>query len=155
MKTIDAWIGKLLEVVTTLCLVATVSITFLQVIFRYVLESPLSWSQEVSMMFFVYSIFFGTAFATKEGEHLEVDLLDNAPQFVKQITSVLRFVVVGLMIILLLVTGINLVRGNFSSGQMLATIEIQKAYVYLALPISALFMLYYHIKKVIEKCFGS
>ncbi|MYL33870.1 TRAP transporter small permease subunit [Pontibacillus yanchengensis] len=155
MKKLDYFVGKILEYLTTLCLIVTVVITLLQVIFRYVLESPLTWSQEILMMFFVYSIFFGSALATRNGDHLEVDLLDNASEWVKRFTEVLRFVVVGIMIVLLTVYGFMLVRDNFVSGQMMATVEMQKAYVYLALPISGLFMLYYHMKKVIEKCFGS
>ncbi|MCF6411354.1 TRAP transporter small permease [Pseudalkalibacillus salsuginis] len=145
---IDAFLGKLLEVIITICLSATVVITFLQVIFRYVLKQPLSWSQEALMISFVYSVLFGAALAIKNRDHLTVDMLENAPKLLSKILEVLEFIVVGIVIVVLLYFGYLLVMDNFASGQVLGILPIQKAYVYLAVPLSALFMIYYHVKKV-------
>lgn len=148
LNKIDSFLGKLLEIITTICLSATVVITLLQVVFRYVLQQPLSWSQEVLMVSFVYSILFGSALAIKNSEHLTVDLYDNISRGFSIVLKTLEFIVVGTMIIVLVYYGSILVMENFESGQILGLLPVKKAYVYLALPVSGLFMLYFHIKKV-------
>ena len=145
---LDAAITKLLEIITGVSLVIAVALTLIQVIYRYALQQPLSWSQEVVMMAFVYSVLFGAALAIKNSEHLTVDLYEKIPKAFSVFLQILEFVVVGIMIIILLYFGYELVMSNFRSGQILGILPIQKAYVYLAVPLSALFMLYFHVKKV-------
>lgn len=148
LNKIDSFLGKLLEIITTLCLSATVIVTLLQVVFRYVLQQPLSWSQEVLMISFVYSVLFGSALAIKNGEHLTVDLYDNLSKLYSILLKTIEFFVVGVVIVVLLYYGFILVIDNFQSGQIIGILPIKQAYVYLAIPISAAFMLYFHVKKV-------
>lgn len=143
-------LGKVLQVLATVSLSLTVIITFLQVLFRYVFKSPISWSQEVLMISFVYSILFGAALAVKNKEHLTVDLFDNLSSIKEKILVVIEFIITGTVILILLYFGWELVRANFESGQIVGILPLKKAYVYLAIPLSALFMLYFHIRKVIR-----
>ena len=143
-------LGKVLQVLATVSLSITVIITFLQVLFRYVFKSPISWSQEVLMISFVYSILFGAALAVKNKEHLTVDLFDNLSSIKEKILVVIEFIVTGTVILILLYFGWELVRANLNSGQIVGILPLKKAYVYLAIPLSALFMLYFHIRKVIK-----
>jgi len=143
-------LGKVLQVLATVSLSLTVIITFLQVLFRYVFKSPISWSQEVLMISFVYSILFGAALAVKNKEHLTVDLFDNLSSIKEKILVVIEFIVTGTVILILLYFGWELVRANLNSGQIVGILPLKKAYVYLAIPLSALFMLYFHIRKVIK-----
>ena len=143
-------LGKVLQVLATVSLSITVIITFLQVLFRYVFKSPISWSQEVLMISFVYSILFGAALAVKNKEHLTVDLFDNLSSIKEKILVVIEFIITGTVILILLYFGWELVRANLESGQIVGILPLKKAYVYLAIPLSALFMLYFHIRKVIK-----
>ncbi|MFC4409946.1 TRAP transporter small permease [Chungangia koreensis] len=145
----DHWITKLLEFIITVCLSVTVILTLVQVIFRFVLKMSLSWSQEVVMISFVYSVLFGAALAFKNSEHLTVDIFENAKPIVQKIFNVISFTAVAIMIVVLIVYGFQLVADNLASGQIVGFLPIKKGYVYLALPLSAIFMLYYHVKRVI------
>jgi len=149
-KRLDDLLGRLLEIIITLCLASVVVITFLQVFFRYVLKYPLTWSQEALMISFVYSILFGAALAVKNDEHLKVDLFENIPVIVRKILNVVQYLVMLILIISLLYYGYLLVQSNLESGQIVGMLPIKKAYVYMAIPVSALFMLYYQIKKVFK-----
>ncbi|WP_370458075.1 TRAP transporter small permease [Thalassobacillus sp. CUG 92003] len=144
----DYLIGKMLELTTAIFLAISVIITFVQVVFRYVLEQPLSWSQEALMISFLYSILFGSALAIKNREHLSVDLFENMSKELDRILKAVEFIVVGVVIVTLFYYGYELVRDNFRSGQIIGILPINKGYVYLAVPLSALFMFYYHVKKV-------
>lgn len=148
LKRLDHYIGKLLEILITLSLGSVVIITFLQVFFRYVLNQPLTWSQETLMIAFVYSILFGAALAIKNKEHLKVELFEKLPKTIGIVFQVIEFIVVGTLIVVLLYYGMILVQNNFNTGQTLSMLPIKMAYVYMAVPIAALFMLYFHIKKV-------
>ena len=153
LKKIDFFIEKFLEFIITFCLSITVGLTLVQVIFRFVLKQSLSWSQEVVMISFVYSILFGAALAFKNSEHLTVDIFENAKGQVQKVLNILAYIVVLIMIIVFIYYGYMLVVDNLSSGQIIGFLPIKKGYVYMALPISSLFMLYYHVKRVF-KWFG-
>src|SRR5690625_4350266 len=101
-KRLDDLLGRLLEIIITLCLASVVVITFLQVFFRYVLKYPLTWSQEALMISFVYSILFGAALAVKNDEHLKVDLFENIPVIVRKILNVFKYLLMLIIIILYL-----------------------------------------------------
>lgn len=150
LKKIEYYFDRLLEFIVTLCLGAVVVVSFLQVFFRYVLNKPLGWSQEALMILFVYSILFGAALAIKRNEHLQVNIFENMPEFMKKIVKFLEYLVVLIIIIALLYYGTELVISNLKTGQIIGMIPIKKAYVYMAIPISALFMLYYQIKRVFQ-----
>lgn len=139
---------KLLEFIITVSLSITVLLTLLQVIYRYILQQPLPWSQEALMISFVYSVLFGAAIAIKNNEHLTVDLFENLSKPLTLFLYFLEFSVVGMVIIVLMYYGYILVMENLQSGQTFASLPIKKAYVYSAIPISAFFMLFFHIKKV-------
>src|SRR5690625_680408 len=149
-KRLDDLLGKILEVIITLCLASVVIITLLQVFFRYVIQQPLTWSQEALMISFVYSVLFGAALAVKNDEHLKVDMFENLPKTIKKMLSVVQFIVVLLLIVALFYFGTQLVLSNLQSGQIVGMLPIKKAYVYLSLPLSALFMFYYQVKKVFK-----
>lgn len=147
-KRLDALFGRLLEIIITLCLGSVVVITLLQVFFRYVIQQPLTWSQEALMICFVYSVLFGAALAVKNDDHLKVDLFENLPKAVKKVLSIVQYIIVVTLMIALLYFGYKLVLSNLESGQIVGMLPIKKAYVYMSLPVSALFMLYYQVKKV-------
>lgn len=47
-----------------------------QVIFRYILEIPLGWSEEVIRFMFIATSFMGCTIATKEREHIEINVVE-------------------------------------------------------------------------------
>lgn len=148
LNKIEYIVGKVLEVIVTVTLSITVILTLMQVVYRYVLQQPITWSQEALMISFVYSVLFGAALAIKNKEHLTVDLYENIPKLFSIFLQALEFIVVGTVIVVLGYYGYMLMMDNLQSGQTLASMPVKKAYIYAAIPISSLFMLFFHIKKV-------
>lgn len=55
--------------------VAMILATLAQVVFRYVLEIPVPWTEEAARALFVLSMVMSMAFAYREREHIVVDFL--------------------------------------------------------------------------------
>ncbi|HET7521943.1 MAG TPA: TRAP transporter small permease, partial [Bacillales bacterium] len=150
VQKLDTLIEKLLQVIIVVCLSITVIITFLQVLFRYVFDMAFGWSQEVLMISFLYSVFFGAALALKNNEHLQVDILDKVSERIKKVLKVIEMIIIGAMIIAFIFYGWMLVLNNLEAGTILGVLPIKVAYVNMVLPLSGIFMLYFYVKQVIR-----
>ncbi len=58
-------------------LVATVGVVFAQVIFRYVIKQPLTWSVDVATYLLVWVAFWGFAVAVRDRAHVALLLFDE------------------------------------------------------------------------------
>ncbi len=47
-----------------------------QVVFRYILEIPLGWSEELIRFLFIATTYVGAGIATKERQHIEINVLE-------------------------------------------------------------------------------
>lgn len=97
------WIDRGIAVLMAVCLGGMTVIIFAQVVFRYILKSPLSWSEELSRYLFVWVSFIGSVVAARRGQHIGVELLVN--RFPTQIQKVIRclahFVTAGFFAVIL------------------------------------------------------
>lgn len=75
MEKISRFLDKIIEILLYLLMIILVSVTFLQVFYRFVLKTPISWSQEVVKTCFVWIIFLGAAIAVREQTHLSMDIV--------------------------------------------------------------------------------
>lgn len=70
-------LDKFLAFVTASAMAVIVLLVFINVAMRYLLNSGLTWSEEVSVNLFVWVIFLGAILAALEGSHIKVDLLTS------------------------------------------------------------------------------
>lgn len=66
-----------LRIVVGIAFATIVTLTIAQVAFRFVLNSPLVWSEEVVRILLVWMTFIGAAVVCWDGRHLNVDVLYN------------------------------------------------------------------------------
>ena len=60
-------------------LIATMFVSFLlQIVFRYVLNHPLGWSEEVTVLCWVWGILWGASFLVADEDEVRFDILYNA-----------------------------------------------------------------------------
>ena len=64
-----------LRVIVGVAFGTIVVLTIAQVFFRFVLDSPLIWSEELSRLLLVWVTFLGAAVIAWDGRHLSVDVL--------------------------------------------------------------------------------
>lgn len=66
MKLLNLMVDSGTKLVMGISAIAVLVVTFAQVLFRYVLKSPLPWSQDVLRLAFTYLVFWGAAWCVRE-----------------------------------------------------------------------------------------
>lgn len=94
---------RLLAVTMAGCLSVMALLVFANVVLRYVFNSGITWSEEMSRYLFVFMIFAGAALALIQHKHLAVDmLLERLPQPLRKgcilISSALMLFALWLMV---------------------------------------------------------
>ena len=69
------WLERIEESLIALLLAAMVSITFMQVIARYIFNYSFVWALELTTVLFAWLIFFGMSYGVRVGSHIGVDAL--------------------------------------------------------------------------------
>jgi TRAP-type transport system small permease protein len=71
------WIPGALTLVLGVLMLVAVLLNFINVFSRYVLGSPIFWTEEVLVMITIWGVFLGAVVATWNGEHLAMDLFSS------------------------------------------------------------------------------
>lgn len=140
------------EMVAALLVFILTVMVFLQVLYRYVLHSPLAWSEEFAMFLFQWCIFIGAALAIKHGYHFHVDLVtsrlsDNWRAAIQMLSSAIVFTVAYAMIHM----GIKMV---LSTEYVYPTLQIRLSYAYLAFPVSGILIVIYQVPVFVREIKG-
>jgi TRAP-type transport system small permease protein len=137
------------EIVAALLTFVLTVMVFLQVLYRYVLHSPLAWSEEFAMFLFQWCIFIGAALAIRHGYHFHVDLVTSRlsgswKAAIQMLSSAIIFVVAYTMIHM----GINMVLSN---EYVYPTLQIRVSYAYLAFPVSGILIIIYQVPILVRE----
>ena len=131
------------EFVAGVCLLAVTLILFAGVIWRYFLVDPLTWTDEVARMLFVWLGFVGAAVGVKAGLHASVSILAHRlPPVPRRVASLFSMLIVAIVAIVLVVVGAEQTVKSFSHEIMPVT-GISKGWSQLAVPIAGLLILAY------------
>ena len=68
---------KIFDWIVSLFLVVLVVLVFAQVVSRYLFNSPISWTEEMARILFVWITFLGTFLALKTKGHIAIETLLN------------------------------------------------------------------------------
>ncbi|HSB81510.1 MAG TPA: TRAP transporter small permease [Candidatus Methylomirabilis sp.] len=127
--------GAIRWLIIVLMLVMTVTV-FLQIVFRYVFNASLDWSEEIARFSFVWVSFFGASALMRVREHINVSVfVDNFPPRLRLLAMFLANICALVCIYFFLVGGIALTYNEWR--QLAPTTQIHMGWVYVAIPISA------------------
>ena len=134
--------GKTLDVITILLMLAMVFVVFYQVIMRQIFERPPIWGEEISVTFMIWFVFLGMVLGLEEDLHIGITM------FVAKLPAKVRFaieILVNLLIltlaILLVVYGYFLASRMLSFGTALPATGIPAATHYAVVPITGVLMI--------------
>ncbi|WP_246574166.1 TRAP transporter small permease [Chelatococcus asaccharovorans] len=78
LRTLGGWLARRAENVLVLMLGAMFAVFILQVVFRYMLNLPIGWTHEISVILWLWIVLFGSAFVTRESEEIRFDIIYGA-----------------------------------------------------------------------------
>jgi TRAP-type C4-dicarboxylate transport system permease small subunit len=136
-------------------LVAAMTITtLLQVVFRYVLNDPLVWSEELARYLFVWIALVGAGAAVRTGGHFGLDLFyRKLPAAARTRVAALVSAVVAMFAATLLVQGIR--ETVQASVQFAPSLQIRMHWAYAAIPLGATLMLWHLAARWVTSGFGA
>src|SRR5664279_1224857 len=83
-------------------LIATMFVSFLlQIVFRYVLNKPLGWTEEVTVLCWVWVVLWGASFIVADADEVRFDVVYNlVPPGVRRVFTIVASVVLVVLMAL-------------------------------------------------------
>lgn len=147
---------KALEIVVVIVMAILVLDVLWGVISRFIFGNQSKWTEELATMLLIWVSLLGAAVAFGTKSHLGVDY------FVKKLhieAEKLNEIIVNLLIIffavaILIVGGYSLVSETLAAGQVSPALGLKFGYVYLAVPISGIFIVLFCVEAIVEVLIG-
>ena len=144
------FVNLLFKPIISVLFLLMIIITFIQGIFRYVLNSALPWAGEITIFFFIWVIFLGASITLHKGLHIGVDIITNQlREKNKKIIYIFTNILIIIFCLLIFFGSIPLVIDNFT--QRSPALEIRLTYVYLSIPFSMIAMSWISLKKILRE----
>lgn len=150
---VKATIDKILGTLLIILMIILVLDVVWQVAARYLVKSPSSFTDELARFLLMWVGLFGAAYAHGKKRHLAIDILPSKLTGRKKVNLLIfiNVMVILFALTVLVIGGIRLVYITLTLDQISPALRIPLGYVYLSLPLSGLFMIYYGILDILKK----
>jgi TRAP-type C4-dicarboxylate transport system permease small subunit len=147
----------LLEQLLIVSVVGMVLVVLWGILTRFIFVSPSRWTEEVATNLLIWVALLGAAVAFARQEHLGLDYFVNK---FDPAARRLNAIVVQLSVILFAATamlygGYVLVAETLRAGQLTPVLGMKMGYVYLAVPLSGVFIMLFGIEQLLELLRGA
>lgn len=145
-KMIDTW----LEWVLIILMSVLVLDVLWQVVSRYVMSSPSSFTDELAAYLLIWVGLLGAAYVAGKREHLAIDILlqRSSPERKFKLEIIISMLIILFAAVVMLAGGIWLVYTRFALSVKSAAIGLPMGAVYLVLPLSGLLITYYNMDDI-------
>lgn len=143
------WLSDIDEILASFFLALIVLLSGYGVIMRYFLNTPSARVEEICVVFFIWFTFLASSALCKNNELIRIDyFLTKIPAKIANfidgiIQPLIMIFCLGFMIYL----GFKLL--PMSKMRFTPALQFSYIYIYAIIPISALFMLYYELRKIV------
>lgn len=126
-----------------ICSGAMVIILFLQVVSRYVFNNAFSWAEEVAIILFILSTYFGATAAIRTKQHLRLEFLtDKLSEKGKLIMEIVGNFIFALFNLIILNGIVPIVFRLRENDTRYAVTQLPKWIMYAVLPVLFILMVY-------------
>ena len=152
LKLVDHWIERITTAICSILFVAIIVIGFTEVVFRYILNNPIMWSEEIMRFCAIWMILLGSSLTMREDSHTSIDFLPTF--FLKSKKAQVVHLIItrslcAIALIFFIPYSLELMK---KMGNALgAATRLPMKYIYLAFPIGAVLTVIGTIKMLPEK----
>lgn len=128
------------EHILVIIFVIMLTVTFIQVIMRFVFNNSLSWADEFARFLFVWLSWLGISIGARKGEHIKITMLvDKMPFYVAHLINILSDIIVIIICFVTIYYSVFLTHAMV--GTRYISLHISYAWGYAAIPISCALMI--------------
>lgn len=136
-------LDRTVETVATAAFIVMFAAALAQVLFRYVLQIPVPWTEELARVLFTWAMLLGIALAIRTGEHIRVEALADRLPPRASILLELAFQLLIVLFLLMLARGTLRMMDVTWNNYLIALGWMRTGYLYLAQLIAIGLMLLY------------
>lgn len=143
-------INQIDDVIGTLALIGILTITILNVFWRFILNKPFAWGEEVSIGLFVWLVFIGISSAMKRNRHIGVDyFVEKLPKPLKLVAIVIRAAAIYFVLLFVFVyLGYELMAQ--ASSKLTPVLGISYQWIDLAVPLGGILTAYHFTRQLLK-----
>ncbi len=132
---------------------AMVADVTIQIFFRYVIQDPPTWTEELARYLFVWEVFLAAGLAFGRGSHIVVDALLLLVPRARRVFSVISNSIVLAFLIVVVWQGIAMAR--LTSNTVSTAMNLNMGVVYAGLPVGAAISALYVLARLIDEMRGA
>ena len=138
-------VGKIEYFLVALMIAIMAIVNFLQVVFRYVIEGSLPWSEELLRFLFVWTTFLGAGIGVRKGAHLVLTIIvNNLPPKLKKFVVFINYLICIAFSAIIGMLGLSVVSMQAEFNVRSSAMVLPMYWISLAIPVSfALIILHF------------
>ena len=127
-----------------------------QVFTRFILNNPSAFTEELARFLLIWVGLLGAAYAAGRKMHLAIEvILERLEGKIREIAEfAIQFFIFLFALLVMIVGGIRLVGITLALDQISAALRVKLGYIYLALPLSGLLIMFYALVFIVERIKG-
>jgi TRAP-type transport system small permease protein len=146
-------VDRLIEAACAVTVVALTVIVCLQVFNRFVLKTPLAWSEDLAMLLFQWVVFLGAALGVKRVRHFGIELVVRRfPERWRHRVELLTPAVMAIVALVMIVQGWTLL--TFNRNRTFPTMDLTYTWAFLPIPLAGALILIYLVQLEIRRWRG-
>jgi len=140
----------LIEGVCAILMVALTVVVFVQVFNRFVLKTPLAWSEDLAMLLYQWVVFVGAALGVKRLRHFGIELVvRQLPQRLRHRVELLTPLAMAIVALVMIVQGWVLL--GLNRNRIYSTMDLSYTWAFLPIPLAGLLILVYLIQVEVSR----
>ena len=150
MKQIRSHLDKIIELLLVSILSAMVINVLWQIITRYFSASPSSFSDELARYLMIWLGLIGSAYVSGKKEHVSIDYFLKKLNHKKRVllNRLIDFIILFFAFFVMIIGGGHLVFVTIKLEQLSPSLQIPLGFVYSAIPLSGLIIIFYQISNI-------
>jgi TRAP-type transport system small permease protein len=150
---VDKLLDRFIEAACAMAVVALTVTVSLQVFNRFVLKTPLAWSEDLAMLLFQWVVFLGAALGVKRLRHFGIELVVRRfPERVRHRVELLTPAVMAIVALVMIVQGWTLL--TFNRNRTFPTMDLTYTWAFLPIPLAGVLILIYLVQLEIRRWRG-